>query len=507
MMRTLDPNRKKALVYFYTPTSQVGVYLAVFLPITLGLGLLGPFWNIYYGLATGTVVTLLLLLLRGFRIKRRIARALFIYENGQEERLVFKEQSNNYAIKLNGAPQQVISLERNGTPVQIKTFNPYVISVYTIPKQSVYTHDRYPGMMVPAGLFTLPEPPPRRTGCRALGWLLFLILPLSLVVGIIYIINRVMESHSNTYAQPDALVYVLEGKPVLATAVTHFQASEVSNAGTFGSTNCYAEGMDLETGKRLWKVNFHGNGGVRLLGQSARYLFFYNDGLYVVDKQEEKVVARNEDFPAIRDKMSSQPVGDYEGDAGYAYDDSLQALVVKGTDGLFYTIDGTSLKTGTIDIPDPDGYFKNPFQFGNNYEDHIASTTNDGPHCMVIREPVRRTLYSCASDTTRLNGSVFLFGGFLVDAAAPLRTASGGFVLLHKSSIEPDATLLLTGISSSGGTLWQVNTGYAAIPFRFHDQAGDALYVAGNTRGGNGDQLNEVTRIDLKTGEKKIFSF
>jgi hypothetical protein len=49
-------------------------------------------------------------------------------------------------------------------------------------------------------------------------------------------------------------------------------------------------------------------------------------------------------------------------DAVYTYDDSLQAVVVKGTDGLSYTIDGLSLRTGTIDIPNPDEYFRNKWR-------------------------------------------------------------------------------------------------------------------------------------------------
>ena len=147
-------------------------------------------------------------------------------------------------------------------------------------------------------------------------------------------------------------------------------------------------------------------------------MFFLRNELYVIDKQTGKTVARNDNFTAIKDKMSRALIASYEDDAAYTYNDSMQVLVVKGTDGLYYTIDGRTLQTGRIDIADPDAYFKNRYRYGNNYEDQITALSDDGRRCLALldakdtvllahnaygvngrpaAESVRRTLYSCSA--------------------------------------------------------------------------------------------------------------
>ena len=39
----------------------------------------------------------------------------------------------------------------------------------------------------------------------------------------------------------------------MATVATHFQAYEVSNKGNYGNDSWYAEGIDMATGRQLWK--------------------------------------------------------------------------------------------------------------------------------------------------------------------------------------------------------------------------------------------------------------
>jgi hypothetical protein len=558
-LRYLNEQQQKALEYFYSP-SGMGLWLSVFLPITIGVCAIGVFTGFIIGLAVGVGVSVLLIVLRVWNARRRLARVKEVYEYGDEQKLYFNNISNNYSIKVNGAPQQVISLTLGHEPLTIKTFSAKVISVYSIPEQKAYVHPEYKGTVVPAGIFLLNVPPKKSVGKRIRSGF-FLLIPLAFVFGLVYFIHSVLASYSYTHLQPDAIVYRVNNKLVLASVVTHFEANSAGSKGVFGSDNYYAAGFDMQTGKRLWKVNFHarneqGNdaGSAQLLGQSDKYLFFLRNELYVIDKLNGDVVARNDHFPDLKDKLSKSAVAGYDDDATYTYSDSLHAVVIKGTDGLFYTIDGNTLQTGTTDISDPDTYFRNHWKYGNNYSDWIASLNDDGVHCITLLDnqdttllahnpeafesrsadkSIRRYLYSCPSndrqaDWTWLNPSVFIYGGFLVEVDkariqpadslanlrafddllqrynadnTPVRTADDGFLILHKKTIEPGADLLLTGVSAIGKTLWQINTGYTGLPVMYHDNVNNILYLAGNAKRSSSDDIDQLTKIDLKTGE------
>ena len=553
--RSLDETKRAAIKVFYTP-GFVGIYLAILLPITLGLSLGGAFFGLWPGLIAGVSITMLLLLRRRLKIKNNIRKAEYVYEYGDQQTLRFTGISNNYSYKVNGAPQQVIALTIDGRPFEIRTFNANLIRVYTIPEQPVFTHPEYKNTLVPAGLFLLPQDTKPRSPGRRLRNALLILVPLAFAFGLTYFITSQMNAHSSTYAQPDALLYRQNGRLILASVFIHFQAYQIKNGTTYGSDSYYAEAVDLETGKKLWKLDLQSKdprGAARLLGQSEKYLFFLRNDLFIVDKTTGKLAAKNNDLGEIKDKLSREPIGDYMQDAAYQYNDSLQALVIKGNDGLFYTIDGNTLHTATVEIADPNDYFKNQFKYGNNYEDQMTAMSDDGRHCLALldtkdtlllardangfetrpaRESIRRQLYSTPATTndsnwTTHNPAVFLFGGFLVEPGqrlqpvedslskyrsyqdlasrfnhtnSPLRSSDGGYVILHKTTIEPDAPLVLTGISATGQTRWQLQTGFLSIPLLHHDAATNTLYIAGNNRGDNGDQLMQLTAIDLATG-------
>jgi hypothetical protein len=97
---------------------------------------------------------------------------------------------------------------------------------------------------------------------------------------------------------------------------------------------------------------------------------------------------------------------------------------------------------------------------------------------------------------------VYLFGGFLVDTHTPLqtpddtlsqyklydvlldrynarnaalRTRDEGYVLMHRSTIEHDAPILLTGLTPQGQPRWQYAPGFRSIPFMYHDTTANIL--------------------------------
>ena len=560
-LRHLTPEKATLIRKFYS-TSSAGLFLALFLTVTLGLSLGGAFFSITLGLIIGVFFALLWVGLRYLNNRNLIRKANFVYEYGGEEELRFGGIRSNYGYKVNGAPQQIITVLLKDKPIEIKTFSSTTVSVYSLPQQSAYTHPQYPGMVLPSGLFSLVWPEPKKGAALWLRRALVFGLPFLFVFGLTWFINSEMNGNSETYGQPDALVYQQGGKLLMATVVTKFKAYEVSNKGVYGNDYTYGEEIDLATGKILWKTELNGkqsSGAARLLGQSDTYLFFLRGGLYVVDKATGKVVAQNNDFPLLQNKMPVEAIASYDDVAGYTWNDSLHAVVVKGTDGLYYTINGTTLHTATIDVEDADAFFKNRFHWGNNYEDQITEVWDDGTHCYALldvqdtvllahnsygvqerpaAQSVRRRLYRCSSQTlsdswAALGDSVYLFGGFLVDATqryeqpddtishyasyqsltqryngsnAPLRTAKGSFLLMQKTTIEPSATLVLSAVSPVGVSQWQVRTAFGSIPFRYYDAEGNKLYLFGNGNGGMSDRLTKGLCIDVTTGNVRTFA-
>ncbi len=560
-LRSLTPEADSALRRFFAPDGGVGLFLGLFLPLTIGLSVGNIFLDGWMALAGAVSLAALVVLIRWGVRRRRIARARFVYQYGGEEPVALTGVSDNWGYKVNGAPQQVISLVRNGQPFTVRTFNQTVISAWSLPQQVTYMHPKYPALLIPEGLFRLqwPAPVPAGLPARIGRWALRL-LPFAFVIGLWALLDGVMGSHSHTALQPDAAFYMLDGQPMMAGVMNSFKAYEVSNKGTYGTSDCYAQCTDLSSGKRRWKTKLDGRdkaghtaGGARLLGQSAGYLFFLRGELLVLDKASGSIVARNKAF-RIATAMPRQVIGSYTDDAGYAYSDSLGAVQVRGTDGLYYTINGSTLQVGAMAEPaQPDEVFRNRYRFGNNYEDQITALYDDGQRCIALldtrdttllannpqgisdrpaNESVRRMLVTAATsrkdDAWRVMGSgVYLYGGFLVGTqpalwpqdlmsgyasylslkmrynslAAPVRSRDGGFVILHKASTEQDALLLLTGTDRDGRSRWQVATGYGSIPLMYYDAPHDQLYIWGDPGGGISDELKDYCSIDLATGK------
>ena len=274
--------------------------------------------------------------------------------------------------------------------------------------------------------------------------LLFL-LPILIVIAIVLGIISIISSGAATYAQPDALFYNANGHTVMATVVTH----ESGTTETYIDNVKYAEAIDVESGKRLWRAKLDAKnnrdqdfGHAALLGQSSKYLFFLRNELYVIDKQTGEVIAQNDHFETLKDKMSKEELSSYnDSDIKYAYNDSLQSVLFKGTDGLFYSINGLTLKTDVINLNNPDRYFKSKNR--PSYNSLMIQAYDDGKQSLALldekevqllqannlmegvqhrssEKSVRRSVYShpvdkLSGDWKKLNDAVYIYGGFLTD--------------------------------------------------------------------------------------------
>ena len=239
-LRFHSEEQEKSIEYFFTLLSITGLFLVTFLPVTINLSVGNIFFTTTTSLLIGEGLATLLVIYRQWRIKRTIAKAKFVYQYGDAEELTFSGSSSNYGFKVNGAPQTIITVLIKGKLEQVKSFNANVITVYSLPRQTAYTHPEYPGTVVPSGLFGLQRGEQRSLLSVFLRRALVFGVPLAFVIGLSYLISGDMDSHSHAYAQLDALVYRQDGKLVLATAVTSFKAYKVSSSGTYGNDTYYA---------------------------------------------------------------------------------------------------------------------------------------------------------------------------------------------------------------------------------------------------------------------------
>ena len=167
-VRTLSPDQKAAIAYFYKPQGGVLVFFIFFLPLLFGLLVGGGNDNVLAGLGGAVVVIGLLLWLRRWNGRRKMTRAEFIYEYGNPETITFVGLGANYSFKVNGQPQPVINLLRGSEPLKIKTFDDRIITAFMHPQQVVYVHAKYPDVLVPSGLFAL-DRAPQACAARSVG--------------------------------------------------------------------------------------------------------------------------------------------------------------------------------------------------------------------------------------------------------------------------------------------------------------------------------------------------
>jgi hypothetical protein len=154
--RELTPDKIAAIKYFYKPYSKVFVFLMIYLPMLLALVIGASSGHFYPVVLAGACVVLTGFLLRRRKIRRKIARAEYIYQFGEEQEIQLQGIGSDYSVKVNGAPRQLIKFLKNGEPEVIKTFNPKIINAFLMtPVQVAYVHPEYPDVILPSAVFLM----------------------------------------------------------------------------------------------------------------------------------------------------------------------------------------------------------------------------------------------------------------------------------------------------------------------------------------------------------------
>lgn len=381
--------------------------------------------------------------------------------------------------------------------------------------------------------------------------------------GLWFLIAHVMGNHSHTSLQRDAVFYDIGGKPAIVSGVKFFKAYSVSNKGTYGTDHDFVAAYDLQTGDKIWKQELdpqtndkQPDGDVVVLGQTDNYLFALHKELFVLDKQTGKILKHQKDFD-IADKIPTETAIANSSLSNYFFSDSLKTIFIKGNDGLYYTIDCRTLKTGETKIPNPDVIFERMSDH-DTYDDFITAVYDDGTNCYTVlddadtallahdshgilgrarTESIRRQFYSTSSinlkdSWKKLNDGIYLFGGLLADpdkkfvqpadtvakyqsyhslfgryetgsAHQAMKLPNGGFIIISKSTIQNDASVILTGTSADGKVLWRVSTPFTGLALIHRD--GNNLYLFSNAKGHFDEDIQDICNINLNTGAMKTY--
>lgn len=404
--------------------------------------------------------------------------------------------------------------------------------------------------------------------------ILSILVSILFTAGLLYIIFSTMHEHSRKAVQSDAVIYTHEGKTVLAGVLKEFNAHSVRKGGgttsVSGSSSYYACAFDLEKGEKLWsiKLNAKNNlgknwGDALLLGQSDKYLFFLRNELYVINKEDGKLVAGNKDLKDIADKLMTESSLFTASVNNYLYDDSLQAVVIKGSDGLAYLLDGNTLQTRPAPAINIVKYFSEKQQqlrntAVSNYHEQLVTFTkengqlyafmDDNDQALLqkgetppygITEAPRRSLYTTAASnpaTTlkQVSEDVFLFGGFLKATGAgrslfnsqepgfyegpyqllsrgnkntqtTLQLPDGGHIILHKASIATNATIIITAVDTSGNKRWHISTNFRNISKVL--QIKEQLFILSGGSDNSNGEASKILILSLRDGKASTYNF
>ena len=151
----------------------------------------------------------------------------------------------------------------------------------------------------------------------------------------------------------------------------------------------------------------------------------------------------------------------------------------------------------------------------------------------------RRSIY-IASDSAPLDSiekaenEVYLFGGFLKamrqdsaiytkelqnfyngpyqllsrgneQAQIPYRLPNGGYIILHRASVAPDAPILLTAVMPYGKKPWHITTTFANIS-KVLETKDQLLILCGTAENAEGE-VSDILRISLSDGKSSIYNF
>lgn len=372
-----------------------------------------------------------------------------------------------------------------------------------------------------------------------------LLIPVLFIVGLIYVIPKMLTTYGDREAKGEVMYYTLNNTPMVAAYVEHFKVRSLNRGIRGGKVFRYAEAIDLQTGEVVWSTELSGQkedwvSSPLLMAQSKACLFYFLDGLIVVDKATGKIIAGTKDLekenPAQNENFPSSP-------NKYYFNEPEQAIIFTGNDALCYALNINTLKTTIAannkipqHLPGSNIYFgrdicgydaangkfvgilgevdKRQLKIGYSY----GSRTDDN-----ARRYLYKSTYTGPNQTGRgfmmdslvkINDEPFIYGAFLTGTTLtdnivrenpPVLhlTHPDAYILIHKTSIATDAKILISIVQPDGKIIRTIKTPLQEI-ISYHLYNNAQLVLGGTQKYGN---ISDLLYIDLSTGSAKGFTF
>ncbi len=368
------------------------------------------------------------------------------------------------------------------------------------------------------------------------------------VVGLVWFIYATLDKHSDKRAQTPAMYYTRAAVPMVAVLTEYSKAHSVSKGITHATMHYYAQVINLQTGAEEWREELYGQKrdwvfASALLGQSEAYLFYFMDGLLVLDKASGKMVADAKDL----EKQNPAQKGNMPTSKEYYYDAATGNIVYRGNDALFYMLDTKTLSITEAKVDEdfidglkqrvaPDDMVLGYDAAGGNFigvlgDKDIELLKLGYNYHTNSPENARRYLYKghysgvgkhgrgLAMDSiSRINDQVFIYGAFLCGYTTNPQNKGvikenpptvkvnsiNAYLLLHKQNITYEAPLLMSMVTPDGKVLKTITLPFAEMSsFKLFDNT--HLAIAGSK--GSSDKMDDVLYIDLVSGKAVGFNF
>lgn len=372
-----------------------------------------------------------------------------------------------------------------------------------------------------------------------------LLIPVLFIVGLIYVIPNMLNNYGDREAKGEVMYYTINDTPMVAAYVEHFKVNNVRRGVRGGKVTRYAEAINLATGEIMWSTELSGQkddwvSSKLLMAQSKAYLFYFLDGLIVIDKATGKIVAETKDLekenPSQKENFPSQ-------NNKYFFNEPEQAIVFTGNDALSYSLSLNILKTTVssntkipLFYPSSNIYFgrdicgydaangkfigilgevdKKQLKIGYSY----GGRTDDN-----ARRYIYKSSYTGPNQTGRgfimdslikINNEPFIYGTFLTHTTLPDNivrenplvlhlTHPDAYVMVHKTSIATESKILISIVQPNGKIIRTIKTPLQEI-ISYHLYSNTQLVLAGTQKLGD---ITDLLYINLTNGSAKGFIF
>ncbi|MFH6994522.1 PA2928 family protein [Flavobacterium sp. FlaQc-48] len=367
------------------------------------------------------------------------------------------------------------------------------------------------------------------------------LIPLLFIMGVIYVMPNILNKYRKGEAKGKVIYYTINNAPMAAAYVVRSGNRGRRN----GAVSHYAEAINLQTGEVVWSTKLSGQKDDRpsthlLMAQSKVYLFYFLDGLIVVDKATGKIVAETKDLekenPAQKENFPSRL-------DKYYFNEPEQALFFTGNDALGYALNLNTLKTTVTSnnkIPQRIPLYDNVYldnticgydtasgkfigilgevdkkQLKSGY--YYGGSTDDNARRYLYKSSytgLNKTGHGFIMDSLiKINDEPFIYGTFLTSTPLPdnvvrenppvLHLAHpDAYIMIHQTSLATDAKMLISIVQPNGKIIRTIKTPLQGIS-SYH-LYNTHLALAGTQKSG---KISDLLYLDLTNGTVKEFTF